>query len=474
MSTWSTPSSSLQPKRRVLATIPGHLGSQSSTRLALFLTSLVAVLFMQGFAITQSYLWAAPLLCLLLVAVAPQLPLPPLLGLILLVRVLTDHLLSSPTSRNTSSLNLSGIIAALFIILAFALLLHNRRGIRTVSLLTLFLLLWTVVAIGTHGASTVTIREGVREASILAVGVIVYNSRGVINTSLAARLIQIVGALSAIIAIYQFATHSGLLIAGQVRSNGTFTHPNGAAVFFALATIVSLWRYLDNGRKHADALFSALFSAATISTFSLSGLVCLLTMLIVFGALRSGSYRIKLGAFAAAALVAIAFLATPLGAERIANESSTQFSSAETRGTANTSLAWRFYKWRTLIPEWERAPFIGQGIGTTITVEGTSEYITGGKVPHNEYVRYLVETGVIGLVIIFAAIGGLFRSMSRLRKSPSTSDQAVLGIAIMAGCLVNALVDNTLLYSTSGYALALILAAILSSSRAATPETMAV
>jgi uncharacterized membrane protein len=435
---------------------------------------LIAVLAIQGFAITESYLWAAPLVCLLLIAVSPQLPLPSLLGLILLIRVLTDQLLSSPTSRHTSSLNLSGLIAVLFILVALGLLMRNRRGMRAATLAALLLSLWTVVAISTHGASTVTIREGVREASIFALGVIVYNSRGVINTSLATRLIQIAGVGAALLAIYQLMTHSGLLIAGQVRSNGTFTHPNGAAVYFAIATMSSLWRYLDKGRHRSDAIFSALFAAATITTFSLSGLAGLLTMLVVFGALRSGSYRIKFGAYAVAALVVVAFLATPLGAERIANESSTQLSSAETRGTANTSLAWRFYKWRTLIPEWERAPVLGQGLGTTITVEGTSEYVTAGKVPHNEYVRYLVEAGVVGLAILIWAIVSLFRAFSRQRKMIDIGDQGVLGIAVLAGCLVNALVDNTLLYSTTGYALALIMAAILSApNNTSVPKTAA-
>jgi hypothetical protein len=462
MSVWP-PSATLPRKRRATpASVLSRIGSPPSPRVVISLACLIALLAIQGLAITESYLWAAPLLCVLLIAVAPQLPLPSLLGLIMLVRVLTDHLLSSPTSRHTSSLNLSGLIAGLFILVAVGLLVRHRRGLRSAVIATLLLSLWTVIAIGTHGASTVTIREGVREGSIFALGIIVYNSRGAISTHIATRLIQIAGVGAAVLAIYQLMTHSGLLIAGQIRSNGTFTHPNGAAVYFAIATIVSLWSYLDSGRRRSDAVLSALFAAATVTTFSLSGLACLLAMLVVFGAIRSGSYRMKFGAYAIAVSVVVAFLATPLGAERVANESSTQISSTETRGTANTSLAWRFYKWRTLIPEWERNPILGQGLGTTITVEGTSEYITGGKVPHNEYVRYLVETGVLGLAIVLWAIIALFRRLSRQRSVAYSGDQAVLGIAIVAGCLVNALVDNTLLYSTTGYALALIIAAILS------------
>jgi O-antigen ligase len=452
------------------ASVSPHAASAGSSRtffnvdsrIAIGFTGLILVLVLQGAAITQSYLWAAPLLCLLVVAVAPDLPLAPLLGAILVIRVLTDDLLFSATSRHTGSFNLSGLIAVVFALLAVGLSLRHKHGIRAIALTILFLSLWTVVAVVSHGASTVTVREGVREASIVALGVIVYNSRGVITTSVATRLIQIAGLGSALLAIYQLATHSGMLVAGEIRSNGTFTHPNGAAVFFAIAAVTSLWRYLDHGRARSDAAFCGLFAAATITTFSLSGLASLLAMLITFGALRPGSYRLKFGAYATAVLIVVAFLATPLGAERIANESSTQLSSSETRGTANTSLAWRFYKWRTLIPEWERAPLLGQGLGTTITVEGTSEYVTAGKVPHNEYVRYLVETGIAGLAVLVWAIVLLIRSLSRRRGDPLTGSQAALGIAIVVGCLVNGLVDNTLLYTTTGYALALTIAAVLS------------
>jgi O-antigen ligase len=164
------------------------------------------------------------------------------------------------------------------------------------------------------------------------------------------------------------------------------------------------------------------------------------------------------------ALIIIAFLATPLGAERIANESSTQLSSARAHLTASTSLGWRFYKWTTLIPEWERDPIFGQGLGATITATGTSESVTAGRVPHNEYVRYLVETGVVGLAILLWATVLLIRGLARRRRTPGTLTAGTLGIAIVAGCLFNALGDNTFIYSTTDYAAALIVMAVLNSS----------
>lgn len=454
----------------VIETVPGSgptlLGARLNFRSALLLGCLVCVLAAQGAAVTQSYLWAAPLVGLLVVATAVDLPLVPLLGLVLLVRIVTDASLFSPTARATGSLNFSGLIALLFIAVAAGLLIGRRQGIRPTVLAAIWLCLWTAVTIRAHGASTVTIREGVREGSLAALAVIAYNSRGVLNVSMVTRLIQLAGAASALLAIYQFATHSGVLINGELRSNGTFAHPNGAAMFFAIATTASLWRYVDNGRRRLDALFVVLYALATITTFSLSGVAGLLAMLMAYGAARPGSIRLKFGAYVVAGLVAIGLVATPLGAERLANESTTQISHA--RGTANTSLAWRFYKWETLIPEWQRAPILGQGLGTTTTLEGTSsENITAGKVPHNEYLRYLIETGALGLGLLLWGGIALLRGLGRRRGVSGAAGVGTLGIAIVVGCLVNSLADNTFLYSTTGYAAALIVGAVLAAPNGA-------
>jgi O-antigen ligase len=468
MSAWP---SQLGGSQRAPRAAPGALalaGRRLDLRAALLVAGLICVLVVQGVAVTQSYLWAAPLVGLLVIANATDLPLVPFMGVILLVRIVTDASLFNPTVRSTGSLNFSGLIALLFIIVAAGLLLGRRQGVRPTMLAVLWLCLFTGVAISTHGTSTVTLREGVREASLVALAVIACNSRGALSVSTVTRMLQIGGIASALLAIYQFGTHSGVLINGELRSNGTFAHPNGAGMFFAIAATASLWRYVDSGRRRLDALFLAIYGAATITTFSLSAVAGLLAMLMAYGAARPGSVRLKFGAYAVAGLVVIGLVATPLGAERLSSESNTQLT--HSRGTAKTSLAWRFYKWETLLPEWERAPILGQGLGTTTTQEDTtSENITAGKVPHNEYLRYLVETGAVGLMLLLGGVVVLLRRLGSRRGTPGAPGVGVLGIAIVAGCLVNSLADNTFLYSTTGYAVALIVGAVLSMPRSAQP-----
>ena len=346
----------------------------------------------------------------------------PLLGVVLLVRVLTDDL-SSPDGRYSGSVNLSGGIAALLILLAIGLMIRRSRGVRPTVGALLWLAAWTVVAVSTRGASAATLREGVREASVVALAVIIYNARGVVTPSIATRLIQFLAFVPAVLALYQVATHTGMNVTGELRSNGTFFHPASAAVFFGIAAAVSLWRYLAN-RNRLDASLFTLFAAALITTVSIDGLITLVAMIVALGVLRPGTWRVKMGTCAIAVAVVLAFFATPMGARKIFAESSTNVASAES-GPGDTSLAWRLHKWKILLPEWERSPLVGRGLGTTLTTRATApgDYYSG-KPPHNEYIRYLVETGVVGLAILLFGLGLLIRSLLDRGESPSAFARA--------------------------------------------------
>jgi O-antigen ligase len=388
---------------------------------------------------------------------APKALLVSFLGAALLVRLLTDDL-SSPDSRHSGSLNLSGLIAVAFILLAAGLLLRHRRGVLPTTLAVLWLCVWTAIAVHTSGASTETLREGVREASVVALAVIVYNARGAVTVSSAARLVQLIGFAPALVALYQYATFTG-----THRPYGTFAHPDSAAMFFAIAAVASLWRYLDDGRRLSDALLVTLFALALIATFSIDGLATLVAMLIAFGALHPGAPRVKLGPCVIAAAVILAFFATPLGAKRIASESSTAVTAT---GEPDSSIAWRLKKWKMLIPEWEESPLFGQGLGTTTTAEGPPGNVYISKPPHNEYIRYLVESGVVGIITLIVALAVLARGLIRRRRLPGTRSAGTfnaptLAIVVVFGCLVDSLADNTLLNSPTCYAAALIVVAAL-------------
>lgn len=388
-----------------------------------------------------------------------------MLAAALLLRVLNDDR-SSPYSRQSGSLNLSAVIALTLIVLAGLLVLRRRRGLLPAATAGAWLCVWTAVALGTHGISSETLREGVREGSIVALAVIVYNADRAISTPVAVRIVQLLAAAPALLALYQLATHTGMDLAGTIRANGTFAHPDSAAMFFAIAAATSLWVYLDGGHRYLDALLVVLFAVATIATLSIDGLAALVAMLLVLGVLRPGSLRENRLPLFVAGIMVVAFFATPFGAHRIERESTSSLASAE-HGEANTSLDWRLHKWQVLLTRWGSSPFLGRGLGTTTTEEPRPGNRFAGKPPHNEYIRYLVETGVVGLAILLGGLALLIRALIRRRGGPDARDGAVsrsatLALVIVIGCLVNSLADNTLLNSPTGYAAALIVAAALS------------
>jgi O-antigen ligase len=432
---------------------PSAARAQPAVGSLLLFALLIFVLVAQGWAISHSAMLVLPLICLLVFVLAPSLPLVPTLGTLLTLRVLVD-VIPDDGSRYSTAVDLPGFLAAALIALAMGLLWRRREGLRPTLAVATWIGLWTLIMVAGEGASAVSLREGVREASLLAVAVIVVNSRGVLNLDRCTRIVQLAGAVAGVVAIVQVATHTGMEVAGDIRSNGTFSHPNAAAVYFAVAALASLWRWLELGRERLDAAFLGLFSLAAVATFSIGGVGGLLAALVVFALLRSGSARFRLALCLGVAGLALAFALTPIGANRIASETSTSFSGPS--GAETNSLEWRVHKWRHLVEEWKDSPAVGHGLGWTVAQD--DGHPTNSQLPHNEYVRYLAETGAVGLGLLLAGLGalgwGLFRGRGRGRAA------GALGGALLAGLMVNAIAANTLLYTPAAYAAVAILAAL--------------
>lgn len=422
---------------------------------------LAVVLVVQGALLSQSLVWAAPLLCLLLVAVAVDLPIVPFVGLVLLGRVLTDGG-SEEATRASASLSPSVMIAGLLVLVAAGMLLRRTRGLATFTAIGLAIGAWTGLAVLADGLDPVVLREGAREASVLAVAVIAYNARNSLDMPTVARIIQVAGIYAALLAIFQVATGNAAEVGGDMRANGTFSHPNGAVVYFALASLASLWRYVDCGRRRLDLLLVALFSLAALSTFSLDGFGSMLVMLVLFGIMRTDSVQMRRRAVTLVGVLVVAFLLSPVGSERVSESLAADLSGGESRAASENSLSWRILKWESLLAEWEESPILGKGLGKTITPQATATNTTVGNLPHNEYLRYLVETGLAGTALLLGSLVLLLRRLNRVPREMTTERGiAVLAMAAIVGLMVNALASNTALYTPAMFAAALLIATAL-------------
>ena len=119
-----------------------------------------------------------------------------------------------------------------------------------------------------------------------------------------------------------------------------------------------------------------------------------------------------------------------------------------------SSLVWRFGHWEELLPRATESPLLGLGPDESVLLTG--------KEPHNDYVRALVETALLGIATylwFLAALGAVavravrvvggtpLRASPRIRVPPRVYDRATQATVVglggsMAGAMVASLGEN--------------------------------
>lgn len=121
-----------------------------------------------------------------------------------------------------------------------------------------------------------------------------------------------------------------------------------------------------------------------------------------------------------------------------------------------SSLAWRFGQWEGLVPSVQASPVLGGGPGEALRLTG--------KEAHNDYLKAVVETGLIGLGVylwfIYAMLSTAWRAYARVGSSRrragkdpllvgATAAVAAYAVAITVASSGDNLIDNvTFLWST--------------------------
>ncbi|MGB7414142.1 MAG: O-antigen ligase family protein, partial [Thermosynechococcaceae cyanobacterium] len=118
-------------------------------------------------------------------------------------------------------------------------------------------------------------------------------------------------------------------------------------------------------------------------------------------------------------------------------------------GGQTNSFQWRLTQWYGLLSEWQKFPWLGYGLDTTIHLSKFN------NIAHNDYIRALVETGVVGLVTFLTFIIAQFIRLSELIINlPKNSEQrrfciVLLGLLIVStlGMLTDNVWRNTATYT---------------------------
>ena len=73
------------------------------------------------------------------------------------------------------------------------------------------------------------------------------------------------------------------------------------------------------------------------------------------------------------------------------------------------SFTWRILNWYYLMSVWEKRPYCGYGLQTTVLVNPMKTGTGSGYIAHGDIIAYLVETGVVGLFLygLFVLLVGI-------------------------------------------------------------------
>ena len=225
------------------------------------------------------------------------------------------------------------------------------------------------------------------------------------------------------VAGYQAVTGGGSGAEGTGRVYGTFAHPNAFGFYLVILLVMGVALLPHVSLSVRPLLLAVLWASAfaIVLTFSRGSWFALIIGLFIVGTLQSPRIiLLMLGVTAVVALTVPHITARLVDVQQESNVA----------GIEGSSLAWRFGYWGTVIDLANDSPIIG--IGPKMT-----QYVTdSAKVPHNDYLRAYVETGVLGLIAYIAVVAALIHTARHaLSWAPPGLAQ---GIAVgFAGCVAS-------------------------------------
>jgi O-antigen ligase len=227
---------------------------------------------------------------------------------------------------------------------------------------------------------------------------------------------------------------SGSGAEGSSRIRGTLGHPNTFVTFILMFMGLTYWRLKQSKQRWPWLLLLGVLAFFYVSTKSLFGLMMLGTFIVVLIAPRLSPINL-IGGILLFVIVIGLFGSTEFGQERLGSIAETPLGNPDidiwraillSKGDGN-SFNWRIAQWADLLGKWQLHPILGYGLGI-------SGYVSdNGLYAHNDYVRALVEGGIVGLVIFLLFLGAQAVYLVRLFQQASPgSGQRELCLVLLA------------------------------------------
>jgi O-antigen ligase len=333
--------------------------------------------------------------------------------------------------------------------------------------------LWLVLqAVGGLGNSGLLLSDSLREWMRLFSWLVIYllilqlkgriNAENIISTlfisliaPLAAASLQMLVPPSFLPSFLVFESGEYAPVEAGSRMNGTLGHPGTFATFLVLFLALTLWKLETAQKRIPWIVLAGLIIFFLVSSKSLTGLVMLFVLILCYLAQRASLIKL-IGGIALISLVIILFLSSDLGQDRFQSLYGTPLLNPDidwsraillSRYDGN-SFNWRIAQWNFLLKAWQDRPWLGYGIGS-------ASWLTSyNKLAHNDYIRYLVEEGIVGFLLFLMFFGVQFsRLVQLINASGVGTKQRNLClmlinflIAVMVGMMTDSIWTHTTLF----------------------------
>lgn len=216
------------------------------------------------------------------------------------------------------------------------------------------------------------------------------------------------------------------------RIKGTFAHPNNFVLYLLLFTGLTWWKLLWAKRRWPWLLLLAVLANLYVATGAIFGLAMLGIFIV-----SSIVPKLKLSNMIAGLLLLLVifglFMSTDFGRDRLTMLADTPLLNPHidisraillSRSDYN-SFNWRIAHWHDLLKISQQAPLLGHGLNTAIHLARWH--------PHNDYIRSLVEGGMLGLVTFLSfLLAQAVRIVQLVRRAPRGSNQQDLCFILLA------------------------------------------
>ncbi len=356
----------------------------------------------------------------------------PLWGFIALLtmRASVDFLDSffSVSLSETVTLNIAAILGIMLIIMSTALIITNYTKLSHKPLIVSFglFILFSAISVFYSIDKGATFQETLRLISIFAAFFSAYilcekmpHARTTILTS-----VIIASILPLIFAIFQLATSTGYSdnTGTEGRLFGTFKHPNSFASFLliivALLTYRSFEKFAQLQNRNATIALLLITITILLLTFSRGGWFAFILFFALFSLLRAPKIL-----FITCAIAVALFFASQTVHDRIEEIYNPP---------ADSSIRWRIQQWKNAIAAWQLSPTFGYGAGTEIAIfEKEQGYYAGNPYTHNDMIKVLQETGLIGFGLFTFLLGMTLVHLIRTYRSLPLSNERLFVLVII-------------------------------------------